>query len=234
MATETRYLPEPQGPTQLVEMLRTPAKIKAVLFDMDGLLVDTETLGIRVAVAVCRDLDIDLNLEEQRSFIGVTDKKFYQDLFNKRNVNHNVLTILGRHFEIYEELLKTDLTSFEGANTLPKNLKAKGYRLGLVSGSTTNQIGTILDSLQIREAFDVIVSCDDITKSKPDPEGYMIAAKKLGVEPKDCLVFEDARTGVLAGKNAGMKVAGVVNGGGQDLSSADFIINNLATVETNP
>ena len=207
--------------------------IKAVLFDMDGLLVDTETLGIRVAIVVCKELNIELDLEEQRSFIGITDEKFYQELFKKRGLNHDVVSVLRKHFEIYEKLLKTELKAFEAAHTLPKNLKAKGYKLALVSGSTKNQINIILEQLKIKDSFDVVVSCDEITKSKPDPEGYLLAAKKLEVEPSECLVFEDARTGVLAAKNAGMKVVGVVNVGGQDLSSADFIIESLAVAETN-
>lgn len=233
MKTEGPNLPEPQGSNALAEMLKTPSPIVAVLFDMDGLLVDTETLGVRVAIAVCKDLNIDLDLQEQGSFIGVTDEKFYRELFNKRSADQDVSVVLGKHSGVYEELLRTELSAFEGAHTLPKDLKAKGFRLGLVSGSTRNQIGIILDRLQIKDEFDVIVSCDDITKSKPDPEGYMTAAKKLGIEAKDCLVFEDARTGILAAKSAGMKVVGVVNRGGQDLSSADFVIDNLAAAEGN-
>lgn len=207
--------------------------IKAVLFDMDGLLVDTETLGIRVAVQVCKDLGIYLDLEEQRSFIGVTDEKFYQELFKKRGLDYDVASVLRKHFEIYEKFLTTELKAFEAACTLPKKLKAKGYKLALVSGSTKNQINIILEQLKINDDFDVVLSCDEITKSKPDPEGYLIAAKKLGVEPSECLVFEDAQTGVLAAKNAEMRVVGVANAGGQDLSSADFVIENLAAAETN-
>lgn len=207
--------------------------IKAVLFDMDGLLVDTEPLGIRVAFAVCKDLGIDLKLEEQRSFIGATDEKFYRELFKKRGLHHDVVSVLTKHFEIYEKLLKTELKAFEAAHILPKNLKAKGYKLGLVSGSTKNQINIILEQLKIKDNFDIILSCDDIAKSKPDPQGYLFAAKKLATEPSECLVFEDSQVGILSAKNAGMKVVGVVNSGGQDLSLADFVVENLSTVETN-
>ena len=117
--------------------------IKAILFDMDGLLVDTERLGIRVAVQVCKDLGIDLDLEEQRNFIGVTDEKFYQELFKKRGLNHDIVSVLKRHFGTYEKLLTTELKAFEAAHTLPKIVKAKGYKLALVSGSTKNQIDVI-------------------------------------------------------------------------------------------
>ncbi len=206
--------------------------IKAVLFDMDGLLVDTERLGIRVAVHVCKNLGINLDLEEQHSFIGVTDEKFYRELFKKRGLNHDALSVLKKHFEIYEKLLTTELKAFTSAHTLPKNLKANGYKLALVSGSTKNQIDIVLKQLKINNYFDVVVSCDEVKKSKPDPEGYLAAAKKLRAEPNECLVFEDTRTGILAAKNAGMKAVGVINAGGQDLSSACFVIENLSAAET--
>ncbi|MBS3175848.1 HAD family phosphatase [Candidatus Woesearchaeota archaeon] len=200
---------------------------KAILFDLDGLLVDTETLGIDVAVRVCKGLGIELTKTEQKSFIGVTDERFYQELFNKRNCDFDVQEILKKHFSLYEELLKTSLKPFPGACDLLKVLKRQGYKLGLVSGSTTEQINIILDKLKIKTFFNVIVSCEDITKSKPNPEGYLIASKKLRISPENCVVLEDAETGVIAGKKARMKVIGVTNNGGQDLSSADIIVKNL-------
>ena len=200
---------------------------KAVIFDLDGLLVDTETLGIEIAVQVCKELGIELTKAEQKSFIGVTDEKFYQELFDNRNCDFDVHEILKKHFSLYEQLLKTRLNPFPGSSELPKFLKQQGYKLGLVSGSTLKQINIILYKLKIRVLFDVILSCEDITSSKPSPEGYLAASKKLGIPPENCLVLEDAETGVLAGKKAKMRVIGVKNNDGQDLNVADIIVKNL-------
>ncbi len=200
---------------------------QAILFDLDGLLVDTETPGIKVAIQICKELGIELTLDEQKSFIGVTDEKFYLELFRKRTLNFDVGEILAKHFNVYEKLLKTTLTPFQGAGELPEILKNFGFKIGLVSGSTRNQILIILNELEVIKFFDIIVSCEDITQSKPNPEGYLTAADKLQVSPANCLVLEDAETGVLAGKKAGMRVIGVKNNGDQNLSLADITVDEL-------
>lgn len=201
---------------------------KAVLFDMDGLMTDTETLGIRVAVKVCQELNIVLNIHEQKSFIGITDNKFYEQLFLARRLDTDVETVLKRHFSIYDELLKTELIVFPGARHIPYPLKKLlGLKLAVVSGSTLKQIKIILSQLNTLKLFDIIVSCKDTPIGKPNPAGYILAAQRLSVNPEECVVLEDATTGVVAGKKAGMKVIGVVNNGSQDLSWADVIVQDL-------
>ena len=154
-------------------------------------------------------------------------KKFFQ----KRKLNYNVTEILRKHFILYGKFLRKDLKVFPGAKLLPKKLKSKGYKLGLVSGSTKEQIDIILKKLKIKDQFEVIVSTEDVQNSKPSPEGYILAAKKLGIKPKDCIVIEDATQGVKSGKNARMKVIGITNGSEQDLSLADIIFNSLDEVK---
>lgn len=205
--------------------------IKAVLFDMDGLLVDTETVGTEVAVRICRELGIELTREEKSSFVGVTDEKFYKELFEKRNLSHDVQGVLRNHFDVYEDLLLKEATPFPGAQSLPRELRAKGYRLALVSGSTAHQINIILSQLRIKEQFDIIISEGDVVHGKPDPEGYLLAAQRMGVASAECVVLEDATTGIKAAKKAGMRVIGVRNNGDQDLSLADVIVKDLTEVD---
>lgn len=200
---------------------------EAVLFDVDGLLVDTENLDLGVAIRVCKDLGIDLTEEEVESRVGVTSKKFYSELFAKRKLELSLKDILDKHFKIYDKLLEEELTHFPGAKTLPKILKSKGLKLALVSGSTRKQVEIILKQLGIYDYFNTIVTADDVEHGKPDPEGYLLSAKILNVNPENCVVLEDATPGVMAGKNAKMKVVGVINNGGQNLSSADLIIKHL-------
>lgn len=208
--------------------------IKAALFDMDGLLTDTETLGIEVAIRVCHRHGFELNKMEQESFIGVTDEKFYQNLLERRG-RSDLLPQVGKflrdHFEEYEQLLKEGVRVFPGARELPKLLHKNGRRLALVSGSTAKQVGIILTQLGINDLFEVIVSADDITKSKPDPQGYLRAIQHLGIQPQECVIFEDAQTGVRAGKSTGAWVVGIVNKGGQDLTEADIVKANLASID---
>lgn len=204
--------------------------IKAVLFDMDGLLVDTELLNVAVVTKVCDELGISLTPEEKHYCAsGITNKKFYTELFNNRNLKFELNEILNKTFKTYDELLKTEVKSFLGAINLPKILSGK-YKLGLVSGSTKNQVNIILSKLAIENLFKVVVTADDITSSKPDPGGYILAANKLNISPQECLVLEDGEQGVKAAKSAGMKVIGVINNSEQNLSSADLVVKDLTEI----
>jgi len=208
--------------------------IKAALFDMDGLLADTETVGVEVVKKICKSVDLPLKDGEEHGVIGVTFKKFYKDLIAKRKTNHDLEEILKKNYEVYEDLISKECKCFDGALSLPKIFKERGLKLGIVSGSTRKQIGMVLNSFGIKDFFDVIVSSlEDVEHSKPDPAGYLLAAQKLNIKPAECLVLEDSMAGVKAGKAAHMKVVGVVHNGGQDISEADFRVNNLMEVEKN-
>ena len=204
--------------------------IKAVLFDMDGLLVDTEPLNVAVVTKVCDELGINLTSEEKHYCAsGITNRKFYNELFDNRNLKFDLNEILNKTFQTYDELLKTEAKSFLGAIDLPRSLSEK-YNLALVSGSTKNQVNIVLSKFDIKNLFKVIVTADDITSSKPNPEGYLLAANKLNVSPQECLVLEDGEQGVKAAKSAGMKVVGVINNSEQDLSLADLIVKDLTEI----
>lgn len=210
---------------------RSKPIFKAVLFDLDGSLVDTETTGGEVIKKVLSEFSIEITQKETEHGIGITARKFYEDLLESKGIKNRTDEILQRHMELYEESLKKDLKPFNGSTILPKQLKSLGYKLAIVSGSTRSQIEIVLNQIGIRQYFDLIVSCDDISKSKPDPEGYLIAARLLNLSPSECLVIEDSTSGIKAGKAAGMKVIGVENLGKQDLSLADFIVKDLTEVD---
>lgn len=205
--------------------------IKAVIFDMDGLLVDSETLAMRTVLKVAPELGVELEPGEEKNIVGRTARKFFTELLEKNVSTVNPIEAVDVFHHSYEKLLSTELEAFEGAKTLPKELKDQGFRLALVSGSTTTQVNTILNFLGVKDLFEVIVSVDDITHSKPNPEGFLLGAQKLGVDPEECVVLEDATAGVRAGKAAGMRVIGVRNNGDQDLSEADEVVNNLTEVK---
>lgn len=206
---------------------KTNLQIKAFLFDMDGLLVDTETICSSVVVDVLKSFGINITKLEGEQSCGITARKFYMDILEKKGLKRDIEAILQTHYKIYEEALKTRLKPFNGATILPRKLKQDGYKIGLVSGSTRKTIEFVLNTLGIRDCFDTIVSADDITNSKPNPEGYLKAANILGVNPDNCIVFEDSYNGTKAGKASGMTVVGVMNLGTQDISCADLQIKDL-------
>lgn len=198
---------------------------------MDGLLVDTETVAVEVATEICASIGIELSPTEQQQIVGVTAAKFFRELFEQRGeTDHNFADIVKRFNEVYENVIRTNVRPFVGAKSLPEKVKSQGLLMAVVSGSTEKQVNIVLDYLNIRELFDLVITAEDIHESKPNPEGYLLAAEKLGVNPKDCVVLEDATAGVKAAKEAGMKVIGVRNNGNQDLSLADEVVENLMEV----
>ncbi len=204
--------------------------IKAILFDMDGTLVDTEGIDRSIAIKMRKELGGDLTDEEENQRHGKTTKSFYEYIFQKRGLDFDLEKTIQKHLALFEKELKRGVKYFQGAKELPKILKATGYKLALVSSGAKSQIEINLKHLGVRNFFDVIVSADDISESKPDPQGYLLAAKKLDVKPEECLVLEDAAVGIQAAKSAKMKVIGIQNGSKQDLSLADSVVENLDQV----
>lgn len=205
--------------------------VKAVLFDMDGTLVDTENLDNEVAIKICKKLGFELTEEEQKERHGRTTKSFYEYLRLKRKADFNLQQAAQNQIDGFTEKLQTNLKAFSGARELPKLLAKNGYALAIVSGSTKSQIELVLQSLKIGDYFKMIISANDVLESKPNPEGYLLAAENLNVSPTECVIIEDGTKGVKAGKSAGMKVIGVINNGGQDLSLADMTVSNLQEIK---
>ena len=201
--------------------------IKAVLFDLDDLLVDTEGLNIKSMTKTLRKHGIKLTNAEQKGLIGITNQKFLNELFKRRKLNHNFKKILEENFQSYEQLLKDKLRAFPGAMNIVKKLNKKGFRLAIVSGSTRKQVLIILKKLRIGSFFETIVAYEDVKYGKPSPDPYLTAVRKLRLKPKDCIVLEDAETGIKSAKRARIKVIGVVNKGRQSLKMADKVVENL-------
>lgn len=233
----------------------TPTQIKAVFFDCDGLLVDSETLGMNVAAQVCAEFAITISVAELQTFIGITDEKWYRELVARKGLSLDHQQLLRRHFELYERELP-NVKPFPGAIELPRELTQANIPIALVSGSTRAQIDIVLQSLGLTGMFKVIVSFEDIgDHSKPDPYGYELALERLNemrrtatsaplvgqpsmsvalpasldsqIQPSEVLVLEDATSGIKAAMAAGMKVIGVKNTGVQDISEATSCVDTL-------
>lgn len=199
--------------------------IKAVIFDLDGVIVDTAHYHYIAWKRLANEIGIDLTIEDNERLKGVsrmrsldiilelggvtlTDQE-KEDLANKKNV----------WFVEYLEQMKPD-EIFPGVKPLLKELREQGLRIGLASSSKNAK--TVLNLLMIGEEFDTVVDGTMVVNSKPDPEVFLLTARNLGVDPKECLVFEDAEAGVEAAHNAGMKCIGV--GTTLQLNKADRII----------
>ena len=205
--------------------------VKAVIFDMDGVIIDSEPLHLSIEEDIFKKLGISITYEEHNTFIGTTSHY----MWNKIKTNHNLTDSLEELVELdshtYLDFLTNTLDSqpIKGVKELIIDLHKNNIKLAVASSSPLNVIEKILSLFEIRNYFDYIVTGDYVSKSKPEPDIFLYAAKKLDADPKKCVVIEDSHNGVLAAKKANMKCIGYknVNSGNQDLSKADITIDDF-------
>ena len=139
--------------------------------------------------------------------------------------------LFARRQEHFDEVCRTsDLAPMPGIPEAIEQLRAANLRMAITSSAVASAIDTILRRLALRDAFELIVDGSEVHAGKPDPEAYLLTARKLDVEPRRCIVFEDSEVGVLAAKRAGMTCVAVRNPRAlqrQDLSRADVLVERL-------
>jgi HAD superfamily hydrolase (TIGR01509 family) len=203
--------------------------IGAILFDMDGVLMDSEPLHLRATQHVLGDRATSFGERDNLAFVGATDTEMFRVLRILFDLEASTAELVSRKREHLIALVRTEGRPLPGVPEVPLHLRETGLRLGLVSASARPVIDAILEVVALREAFDTVVSGDEVARGKPAPDGFLMAARRLAMAPERCLVVEDSRNGVLAGKAAGMTVAAVPGSttSGQDFSPADLILPGL-------
>jgi len=206
--------------------------IKAVIFDMDGVIVDSEPLHEQADNGVLNEFGKSMSKEEAIKYVGVSDEVVYSELKKKHKLPLSVEELIKKKFEIDVKLLKEKSEPMPHAIELVKQL-SRSYKLAVASSSERVKIRIVLSRLKIEQYFSVLVSAEEVAESKPQPGVYLETAKRLGVNPDRCLVIEDSASGIEAAKKAGMTVIAVPNNytKHQDLSAADKIVNNLEEIK---
>ncbi|KAB8317728.1 HAD family phosphatase [Tolypothrix campylonemoides VB511288] len=198
--------------------------LKAVLFDFNGVIINDESIHERLIEQLLLEENLTLKPGEyQKVCLGRSDRACLQDLLTSRGrvLNDTYLTqLLNRKARGYAlELQKIEkLPLYPGLDELISQVHSRNLKLGIVSGAIRKEIEVVLDRAQLAEHFKVIVAGDDITTSKPEPDGYLLAVERLNQEypdlnllPQECLAIEDTLAGIEAAKKAGMQVVGVAN-----------------------
>ena len=209
--------------------------LKAVIFDMDGVIIDSEPTHMKLENETYKKLGIEVTGDEHLSFVGATSNYMWETLKNKYKLSQTLEELIEYERNKYFKYLNSDeceITLIEGVKELIEDLHENGVKLAIASSSPLNVIEAIAKKFQIEEYFEVFVTGDYVKKSKPEPDIFIFASEKLGVSPENCVVIEDSNNGVRAAKKAGMKCVGINSDveGRQDISMADLVINSFKEV----
>lgn len=215
--------------------MRTVA-FDAAIFDFDETMIELEAQHTAASEALCRDLGSDYReiSAEIRLASGsriLDEVAQLRDLFGWRRSIAELMSIRQRHFR--EACRAADLQLLPCVGDVVRALCEHGLRLAIASSAVGDEIDEILRRLGIRDAFELIVDGAQVARAKPDPEAYLVAARKLSVAPERCIVFEDSHVGVVAAKRAGAYCIAVRNPHAhfpQDLSAADEVFDSMCDV----
>lgn len=210
-------------------------KLQAFIFDMDGVIIDSEPIHSRVKMETFRHFGIDFDESRLSSYMGGTSGLIFKDVVaesGRTDITPEMLTAY-KHKHYLEVLQSGGIDPVEGTRELIRALHEAGVPLGLATSSHPPVMNAILDNFEIRKYFTSVISGSELPESKPNPAIYLISAERLGAKPENCCVLEDTTNGILAAKRAGMYCIAFHNphSGEQDLSLADRVVEKMAEIE---
>ena len=210
-------------------------KLQAFIFDMEGVIIDSEPIHSRVKMETFRHFGIDFDESRLSSYMGGTSGLIFKDVVaesGRTDITPEMLTAY-KHKHYLEVLQSGGIDPVEGTRELIRALHEAGVPLGLATSSHPPVMNAILDNFEIRKYFTSVISGGELPESKPNPAIYLISAERLGAKPENCCVLEDTTNGILAAKRAGMYCIAFHNphSGEQDLSLADRVVEKMAEIE---
>lgn len=206
--------------------------IKAIIWDMDGVIVDSEDHHHAGEIATFKHFGVDIPEEENKKFKGTPLREHFQSLKEKFNVETPLQDLIEKQNEHIDDMYSDKVELFQNVKEVLVELKQK-YSQALATSSERKLVNIILKRFEIEEVFDEVTCGDEVRVGKPNPEIFLKTAEKLNISPEECIVIEDSLNGMKAGKVAGMKVIGhkVWHNKDLDFSIADFVVTDLREVE---
>ncbi len=202
----------------------------AVIFDMDGVLVDTYRAHFESWLAMARPEGLDFTEAEFAPTFGRTSREIIAHFWGDgRYDDRGIAELDDRKEAAFREIIAGEFPAMPGVNGLLESLHDAGFRLAVGSSGPPENIDLVLERLDAKRLFDAVVTGMDVTRGKPDPQVFLTAAARLGVDPVRCAVVEDAPAGVTAANAAGMVSIGLASTGRtrESLAEADLVVDTL-------
>ncbi len=210
------------------------SRAKAVIWDMDGVIADTAPYHLNAWQQVFRKRGVNFTEEDFRRNFGQRNDTIIRNTLGKETPQSEIDAIAREKERNFRKVVRQNIKPLPGAIKLIKLLKEHRFKIALASSAPIENIRLITKGLGINNWFQSIICGRDVTEGKPSPQVFLLAAQKLGVEPKDCIVVEDAIAGVTAAKRAGMRCLAITNTHPRmSLMEADLIVDTLEAVTVN-
>jgi len=215
--------------------------LHAVVFDFDGVVADSEPVHLECFQAVFKTVGIDLDADRYRQrYLGMDDRDAIAAISADASVqlaSHRVAMLIDTKTKLVQRILRERAEALPGSVEIIRALRRGGTPLAVCSGALRPEILAAAERIGVPDAFDVIVSAEDVAKGKPSPEGYRLALRLLGealgweLAPARCVAIEDSPFGISAAREAGMKVLALTTSHpAEDVADADRVVENLAAV----
>lgn len=214
-------------------------KVDAVIFDFDGVIVDTEPIHYQAFQQVLEPLQLSFSWQEYvNTYMGFDDRDAFVEAFSVKGrpiTSLELHELIAQKAKIFQDIICNGISAYPGAKHLIDKLHRNQVPLAISSGALRSDIMPILEKLDIAHCFTIIISADDVSKSKPDPECYRIAYEKLcssnpqsAISQSSTLAIEDTPAGIEAALSAGLLVVAIANSYPRDnLRKANLIIDSL-------
>ncbi len=207
--------------------------IRAVIFDMDGVLVDSEPLINAAAIAMFKEKGLVVQPDDFLPFVGAGEARYIGGVAEKYYFSLDIEAAKQRTYEIYLDLIPSRLKAFPGTHDFVLACRKAGLRVAVASSADRIKVVANLREIDLPpDSWDAVVTGEDVTHKKPAPDIFLFAAQRLGTEPSACTVMEDAVNGIQAAKAAGMRcVAVATTFPAEHLQEADVVRGEIAQVQ---
>lgn len=200
--------------------------IKGILFDMDGVISDTQLVHSQIEREILERFGIVLSSDEiTKKYSGVRTRDFFDDLLRTKGVRYDLDVLMDEKWKKTEALTRKNVDEIPGSSELIKMFFENGYSLATVSSSSLSYVQLVLSSLNVIHFFSELVSGDMVQHGKPDPECFLLAASKLHLVPEECLVIEDGLSGMEAARRAHMYCIGLVKNKNEKYPTKNIVLS---------
>lgn len=204
---------------------------KAVIWDMDGVIADTALYHLQAWQEVLLKKGVHFTEKDFQKSFGQRNEEIIRKVLGEEISQDEIDLIAIDKEESFRRIVRPNLKILPGVIELMKALIESRFKMALASSTAMENIRLLTEGLGIDRCFQSIVSAEDVTEGKPSPQVFILAAERLGVEPRNCIVIEDAVAGVTAAKRAGMSCLAITNTHPQkSLAEADLVLNTLEAV----